>query len=100
MNYRVLSVAAVDLAEAMEFYEKQSSGLGLEFLNEFEAVIQRILSCPHAWTSISSNQRRTIFRRFPYAVLYSNNNIEILITAVMDLRIEPVRKNARIQRTE
>ena len=99
MKYRVLSVAAVDLADAMEFYDSQSEGLGLEFLDEFEAVVQRILSCPHAWTSVSPNQRRALFRRFPFAVLYSCNSTEILITAVMDIRIEPALQQARVKKT-
>jgi hypothetical protein len=71
MRYRLLSVAAEDLAAAVEFYERQSAGLGADFLDEFEAAIQRVCSCPHAWTPVSANQRRCLFRRFPFAILYT-----------------------------
>ena len=89
MNYRMLSVAADDLALAIAFYDHQSAGLGQQFLHEFEAAVQRVLNCPEAWTSISPNQRRCLFRRFPHAVLYARDYEGIVITAVMDLRMGP-----------
>jgi len=100
MKYRILSVAAGDMADAIKFYESQSSGLGLEFLDEFECVMQRIFSCPNAWTSVSPNQRRCFFRRFPFSVLYAQNKSEILVTAIMDLRIDPFRQQERIRQTD
>jgi len=100
MKYRILSVAARDMADAIEFYENQSSGLGLEFLDEFECVMQRIFNCPNAWTSVSPNQRRCLFRRFPFAVLYAQNQSEILVTAIMDLRFDPSRQQERVRQTD
>ena len=85
------------MANAIDFYEKQSAGLGLAFLDEFEAVVERILMCPRAWTSVSTNQRRCLFRRFPYSVLYAQKEHEILVTAVMDLRRDPVRLSKRLR---
>ncbi len=89
MNYRILSVAARDLTDAIEFYERQSGGLGEQFLDEYESVIRRILDFPEAWTPISPNQRRCLVRRFPYAVLYAHDGNEILVTGIADLRRDP-----------
>jgi hypothetical protein len=58
VKYRLLSVAAEDLSDSVEFYEAQSAGLGAQFLDEFEATIRRIMNCPEAWTAVSPNQRR------------------------------------------
>ncbi len=99
MNYRILSIASTDLSNAITFYENQSGGLGLEFLDEFESVMQRVLSCPQAWTAVSINQRRCLFRRFPFAVLYAKIEGEILVTAVIDLRVDPFRLQNRIHQT-
>ncbi len=50
MTYRFLSPAQRDLAEAVDYYEGASPGLGLEFLDEIERTVSRILLNPEAWT--------------------------------------------------
>ncbi len=99
MQYRMLSVAAEDLAAAVSYYEEQSSGLGDRFLDEFEATVQRILHHPEAWQAVSANQRRCLFRRFPFALLYAREGAGILVTAVVDLRTEPDKQRERIRKT-
>ena len=42
MKYRIVSLAAEDLAGAVNYYESQSAGLGADFLDEFEASVDRI----------------------------------------------------------
>jgi hypothetical protein len=39
MKYRLLSMAEAELAEAAQWYQEQAPGLGQEFLDEFEAVM-------------------------------------------------------------
>ena len=77
MNYRLLSVADAGLAETARWYEAQATGLGEEFLDEFEAVMDRIMRFPEAWMKVGTRHRRCLFRRFPYAVLYSQTEMEI-----------------------
>jgi len=48
VTYRFLSPAQRDLAEAVDYYEKQVPGLGLEFLDEVERTVKRILMQPEA----------------------------------------------------
>lgn len=100
MSFRILSVAADDLVQAVDYYEQQSVGLGSEFLNEFDAAIQRICICPQAWTAVSAHQRRCMFRRFPFAVLYVVQLDEILVTAIMHLRKDPACQHHRVEKTE
>jgi hypothetical protein len=89
MNYRLLSVADTELGEAAKWYEAQATGLGQEFLDEFEAVMGRIVRLPEAWKRIGARHRRCLFRRFPYAVLYSHTGAEIIVAGVIDLRRDP-----------
>ena len=74
MTYRFLSPAQQDLAEAVEYYEHALPGLGLEFLDEVERAVNRILRHPEAWTRVSERQRRCRTRRFPYGLLYTDQS--------------------------
>jgi hypothetical protein len=87
--YRLLSPAEKELAEAIDFYERAVPGLGLDFLEEVERTINRILLQPEAWTRVSKRHRRCRTRRFPYGVIYSVENDVVLVTAVFNLRRHP-----------
>ena len=89
MTYRLLSVADTELSQAAKWYEAQATGLGQEFLDEFESVMGRIMGFPEAWRRIGARHRRCLFRRFPYAVLYSQTEAEIIVAGVIDLRRDP-----------
>jgi len=47
------------------------------------------VSFPEAWSKMSENTRRCLVNRFPYGVIYSTNEEEIIILAVMQLNREP-----------
>lgn len=85
MSYRLLAEAAGDLDAAVGYYEKIHPGLALEYLDNFEWTIQHVVGFTEAWTQVTPTLRRCIFRRFPYAILYTNRNGTILIAAVMHL---------------
>jgi plasmid stabilization system protein ParE len=99
VTYRLLSPAESDLAQAMDYYDRASPGLGLEFLNEVERTVQRILLNPEAWTKVSAHSRRCRTRRFPYGVFYSIHEGEVVISGVMDLRRHPDSWRTRIERS-
>ena len=97
MTYRFLSPAQSDLAHAMEYYDRASPGLGVEFLTEVEMTVQRIVLNPEAWTKVSAYSRRCRMRRFPYGVFYSIHDREVVISGVMDLRRHPDSWRTRIE---
>jgi plasmid stabilization system protein ParE len=90
-KYRLPSAALSELREATLYYERQEKGLGLKFLDEIDDSINRIRRFPYAWHPVSSRSRRCRTHRFPFGLLYQVRRDEILITAVMDLRRDPVR---------
>jgi len=89
MKFRILSEAAQDLVHAVEYYETMSSGLGKDFLDEFEKTVSRICRFPDAWAQVSPNLRRSMMRRFPYAVFYFRDGEDIIVSGVADLRRDP-----------
>ena len=89
MTYRFLSPAQQDVAGAMRHYEEAVPGLGLEFLEELERTVQRILHQPEAWKRLAEHQRRCRMRRFPYGVIYSIEHDALVIIAVFHLHRHP-----------
>jgi plasmid stabilization system protein ParE len=99
MNYRLLQPAELELAKAASWYEAQAAGLGLEFLDEFEAAMERVTQFPEAWTKVSARHRRCLFRRFPFAVIFSHSGNQIRVAAIADLRRNPERAEKRMKET-
>ena len=49
---------------ARQWYEEQRPGLGIEFPNAMDEVVERISSNPLAFPIVHSETRRAIIRRF------------------------------------
>jgi len=90
MSYRFLSPALTELSEAAEFYEKSVPGLGSDFIDEVDAAIERILDFPDAWSRISEDYRHCNLRRFPYTIIYTRYEGEILIVSIFHLTRDPL----------
>ncbi len=89
MKYRFLSPAEKELMEGTLYYEKESPGLGLRFLDQVEATISLILRFPEAWRAISENHRMCRVKGFPYGLIFTKEPDGILITSVMHLSRDP-----------
>jgi plasmid stabilization system protein ParE len=70
---------------AIDFYEDREAGLGRDFALEIYSTVERILTYPDAWPVIEENIRRSLVKRFPFGVLYSKHEEEIVIVAIMHL---------------
>ena len=84
-----LDPADEEMVLAAKYYERQTSGLGVDFLIEVERITDMIAEFPYVTTKIRGEIRRRLFRRFPYAILYRVEPEEIVIVAVMHLRRRP-----------
>jgi plasmid stabilization system protein ParE len=89
MKLRFHPEAAIELKEAIFYYEERQAGLGKQLSLEIKSTVQLITAHSQAWTMIEHNIRRILVRRFPYGVLYSVVNDEIYILAVMHLNRKP-----------
>ncbi|HXG62491.1 MAG TPA: type II toxin-antitoxin system RelE/ParE family toxin [Planctomycetota bacterium] len=81
--------AAAELEAATAAYEDREPGLGLDFILEVQAAIERIVSFPEAWPILDGEVRRCLVHRFPFGILYACEASGIRILAVMHLHREP-----------
>jgi plasmid stabilization system protein ParE len=88
---RVVSHPKADeeLESAALWYEARQSGLGVEFLGEFERTLRKIVADPKCWRQFRGENRKLQFDRFPYTIIYSVRDDTIYVKAVMHLHRRP-----------
>ncbi len=77
MKYTFHPDAELEFEDAVNYYEECQNGLGYDFSIEVYSAIKRILSNPKAWTILEDDIRRCMSNRFPYGVIYSEQDDEI-----------------------
>src|SRR5438034_11460574 len=82
-------LAARELNDAALYYEGETAGLGIKFLDEVERCIGGIVSNPSAGKRVRGQIRRRVLRKFPDGILYSVKDDGIRILAIMNLRRRP-----------
>ncbi|MEE4354911.1 MAG: type II toxin-antitoxin system RelE/ParE family toxin [Desulfococcaceae bacterium] len=95
-NIRFLRKASQELDEAVEWYNQQSSGLGIKFLDEVDKGLRRISIYPYSCVEIEDNIRRCLVSRFPYGLIYGMDEGMIVIIAVAHLHRRPRYWSRRI----
>ena len=61
------------------WYEEKATGLGDEFLRGFYACAQEIPRNPFLYRKIYKDFRRTLLRRFPYAIYFSIEDDKVVV---------------------
>lgn len=89
MTIKFHSEARIEFFEAAEYYEEQVFGLGDDFIDEVEKVLDVIKQQPKSGTKVTDTERRFLISRFPYGIIYSVDDDLITIFAVMNLRRKP-----------
>ena len=89
MTYSFHPEAEAEFVDAINYYEKCENGLGEDFSLEVNSTIRNILAFPAAWPTMDEPVHRCFTHRFPYGVLYSTENDNIFILAVMHLHRQP-----------
>ena len=100
MNVQFLEPARAEFTDAVNYYNAQTEGLGLEFSDEVKATIIRIVEHPQAWSPISKRTRRCRTKRFPYGIIYQIRCNTLLIIAIMHLHREPQSWKTRIPKPQ
>ena len=89
MSVRLLDVARRELREAVDWYAAQAPGLGDAFLIEALRALDLIESYPDAWHPLTGDVRRCRFRRYPYGVVYTCVEHDVLVLAIAHLHRRP-----------
>lgn len=96
MSFRFHPDAEAEFSAAIQYYENVEPGLGKDFAVEVYSAVQRAIAYPSAWTIIDGQIRRSLVRRFPYGVLYTEESDGILIIGIMHLHRDPDYWKGRI----
>ena len=72
MSLRVVfrRAAKDEFENAAAWYEEQHRGLGEEFITEIGEAIEKAAQHPDRYPTVFGDVRRTVLRRFPYAVYF------------------------------
>jgi len=89
LGYQFLPLAEEEMIEASEFYEARSEGLGVEFLDDVQRIIDLVREYPRIGQSVGGGFRRGVLRRFPFSIIYSEERNEIVIIAVAHAKRRP-----------
>jgi plasmid stabilization system protein ParE len=90
--------AEAEADEAAAWYEAEQPGLGIEFLLELDAAIERAAEAPLIYAQVFMDARRVLMRRFPFAVyfLYEHDVVEVF--AILHQRRASSLWQARVRR--
>ncbi|MBN2464339.1 type II toxin-antitoxin system RelE/ParE family toxin [candidate division WOR-3 bacterium] len=92
----VVPEAEQDVTDAYHWYEARRVGLGEEFLSCLDACIETIRRSPHMHPTVFRRFRRTLLRRFPYAVFYECESDVATIFGVLHTSRHPARWMRRV----
>ncbi|MBI2994132.1 MAG: type II toxin-antitoxin system RelE/ParE family toxin [Gammaproteobacteria bacterium] len=77
------------MTEAARFYERETEGLGADFLDDVQRAIDRLRDNPRLGLTITTELRRSLLSRFPFSVIYAVEPEGLLIVAVAHQRRRP-----------
>ncbi|MBA4391808.1 MAG: plasmid stabilization protein [Syntrophus sp. (in: bacteria)] len=89
MKIRFLTLAQWEVNDAVQWYNDQKIGLGIEFLDELDMAVRRIAAFPESYPEIERDLHRCLLSRFPYGLIYGIDKKTIIIVAVAHLHREP-----------
>jgi plasmid stabilization system protein ParE len=72
-----------DIEQASTWYERQSPGLGDDFLDQVLDTLDRIAENPKLYPAVHRQTRRAVLRRFPFGVFYHVEDDAIVVIAIM-----------------
>ena len=81
--------AKTEFDEGVQYYERQLTGLGIQFHADVRNSLVRLRNWPLATAIERGDIRRMLLSRFPYKILYSIEPDKIYILALAHQHREP-----------
>jgi plasmid stabilization system protein ParE len=78
-----------EAARAAQWYERESLGLGVAFLEVVEATLAAIAENPKRYPLVHRDVRRALLKRFPYGVFFRVRPRAIRVLAIVHLARDP-----------
>lgn len=89
-------LAEVEFEQARLWYEKQRTGLGVEFAMQIDDCLERIQHSPEMYARIKKNYRQAMVKRFPFAIYYEFANGVVTIYSVFHCSQDPAKVDERL----
>jgi plasmid stabilization system protein ParE len=86
---RALPEVSDDIAEAVNWYRRERSDLGSEFIETVYRYLEEILATPLTRRLVYKDYRRGFMQRFPYAIYYRVEKDEIIVALVFHTARNP-----------
>lgn len=81
-DFFVSAIAQKEIRKSFNWYEEQSDGLGLRFVNAIDHAVNSISKNPEVYQNRKGNTREFVVDQFPYIIVYrfvkKENRIYIL----------------------
>ena len=90
--------AEAEADEAAAWYEAEQPGLGIDFLLELDAAIERAAETPLAYAEVYFGARRVLMRRFPFAVYFVYERDIVEVFAVLHQHRAGLSWQSRVRR--
>jgi len=78
-----------EFISAAQFYERETEGLGLDFIATVQHTYERLPEFPASGAPLGRQLTRLLVPKFPYGLLYRVEPERIYIIAVMHLHRRP-----------
>ncbi len=98
MTLRVVfrRAAKNEFEDAAAWYGERGSGLGDEFVREIDQAIASAAAAPQRYPAVFGDVRRTVARRFPFAVYFRVRSDALVVLAVFHGRRNPTIWRRRV----
>lgn len=84
--------AKQELAEATNWYEEKSKGLGDKFIDYFLEAIDYLEKRPFDFPKIEGEYRQVVLNTFPYVIIFKVEANHVFIIAVFHTSRNPTKK--------
>lgn len=82
--------ALEELAEIRNWYEMQARGLGDAFMRSVEVALSHIVRFPLASPLVDQDVRKTVLRKFPYALFHAVEDEVVLMLGCIHQSRSPI----------
>lgn len=98
MKYKFIisDAAQLDYEEIIYWYSDSSSLIAERFRQNLKKSVKYIVSMPFASQMIAPDVRQHIIHKFPYKVIYTVENNEIVVVAIVHQKRSPIVWENRI----
>lgn len=81
--------AQVEFDEGCAWYSKKKPGLGAAFAQNVQATLNSLVANPKIHQRVYGEVRRAVVQKFPYAVYYYIEGVEVVVLSVFFTKRDP-----------